>query len=167
MSAETFPCGKCAQCAQANYRGCLYPRGCVCDETGPCVEHESEEDTLPAEGFGELPRLIAAVQPPPRPGGVAVWPSLLASGLVPASLRPLCEARDALGRSRYGRPLEVGNGRDAARDCLEELLDAIAYSGQHAMETAPGSFDSEEWECVRQVVRLASRVHRMMEERGK
>lgn len=73
-------------------------------------------------------------QPPPRPGGAAVWPALLASGLVPESLRPLCEARDALGRSRYGRPLETGNGRDAARDCLEELLDGAVYAWQASME---------------------------------
>lgn len=90
------------------------------------------------------------VQPPPRPGGDAAWPSLLASGLVPESLRPLCEARDALGRSRYGRPLETHNGRDAARDCLEELLDGAVYAWQVSLEVGEGyGWERVATECLR------------------
>lgn len=50
-------------------------------------------------------------QPAPKPGGVPVWESLLASGLVPAELVADCKARDALGRERYGTPLQAHNGR--------------------------------------------------------
>lgn len=40
------------------------------------------------------------------------------------------EARRQLGISRYGMPLQAGNGRDALQDLYEELLDACAYIRQ-------------------------------------
>lgn len=39
-------------------------------------------------------------------------------------------ARDALGRDRYGVPLQAGNGRDALRDAFEEAMDLVAYLRQ-------------------------------------
>jgi hypothetical protein len=38
--------------------------------------------------------------------------------------------RDALGRKKYGTPLQPHNGRNALQDFSEELLDAIVYSEQ-------------------------------------
>jgi hypothetical protein len=40
------------------------------------------------------------------------------------------EARRALGISRYGTPLQAGNGRDALRDAYEEALDLSVYLRQ-------------------------------------
>jgi hypothetical protein len=42
--------------------------------------------------------------------------------------------RRRLGVARYGTPLQVGNGRDAKADLAQELLDALAYSWQAALE---------------------------------
>lgn len=45
------------------------------------------------------------------------------------------EARIALGIERYGHPLQTENGRDPARDALDELLDAAHYLKQWHLET--------------------------------
>jgi hypothetical protein len=54
----------------------------------------------------------------------AVWPLVVAD----------MQARDAVGRERYGVPLQPHNGRDALRDLYEELLDAVAYARQAIYE---------------------------------
>lgn len=46
------------------------------------------------------------------------------------------EARAAVGVERYGTKLQAGNGRDPVRDLYEELLDAMAYARQAAVESA-------------------------------
>lgn len=43
--------------------------------------------------------------------------------LVVADMR----ARDAVGRERYGTPLQPGNGRDSLVDAYQEVLDAAVY----------------------------------------
>lgn len=40
------------------------------------------------------------------------------------------EARDRLGRERYGVPLTANNGRDALKDAYEEALDLCVYLRQ-------------------------------------
>lgn len=42
--------------------------------------------------------------------------------------------REKAGIARYGRSLETWNGRDAHRDLMEELLDAIQYAKQAELE---------------------------------
>ena len=68
---------------------------------------------------------MIADQPPPiandRPG---VW-SLVIKDM---------QARDQLGRERYGVPLQPGNGRDALVDAYHEALDGLAYSKQAILE---------------------------------
>lgn len=44
-------------------------------------------------------------------------------------------ARIQLGIERYGHPLETHNGRDAALDAYQELLDAAHYLKQLHLET--------------------------------
>lgn len=48
-------------------------------------------------------------------------------------------ARDAIGRARYGTPLQAGNGRDSLRDAYEESMDLVVYLKNHMLdpETAP------------------------------
>lgn len=66
-----------------------------------------------------------AAQPAPTPtAGPAVW------DLVIADMR----ARDAIGRERYGMPLQPGNGRDALKDAYAEALDLAAYLRQAIYE---------------------------------
>lgn len=38
--------------------------------------------------------------------------------------------RKVIGLESYGTPLQVGNGRDAAQDALEEVLDLAVYLKQ-------------------------------------
>lgn len=40
------------------------------------------------------------------------------------------QARDNVGRQRYGTPLQSNNGRDALIDLYQELLDAAVYTRQ-------------------------------------
>ncbi len=44
------------------------------------------------------------------------------------------QARDRLGRARYGTPLQAHNGRDALQDAYEEVLDLAAYLRQAIAE---------------------------------
>lgn len=59
----------------------------------------------------------------------ACWP-LVITGLADADLVADMIARDGVGRSRYGVPLRVWNGRDALADAYQEGLDLIVYLEQ-------------------------------------
>jgi len=68
---------------------------------------------------------INAHQPPPVPSArPAVW------DLVLADMRE----RDAIGRHRYGTPLQPHNGRDALVDAYQEALDLVVYLRQAIAE---------------------------------
>lgn len=54
----------------------------------------------------------------------AVWPLVVED----------MKARDAVGRQRYGVPLQPNNGRDALRDAYEEALDLAVYLKQALLE---------------------------------
>ena len=73
---------------------------------------------------------IAALgrQPAPTPSIGDVWLEVIDSLPAGDPLRPMCEARRALGIARYGVPLQRGNGRDTGRDLEEEALDLLAYA---------------------------------------
>lgn len=66
---------------------------------------------------------LNAPQTPPTSddAGPEVWPALLADVKLSPELRALCKERDAMGRSKYGTPLRVRNGRDP-------LVDALLFS---------------------------------------
>lgn len=55
------------------------------------------------------------------------------------------EARAEMGYGRYGTYLRTYNGRDAAMDCYQELLDGLMYIQQAMMELPP----DEVYELVR------------------
>lgn len=60
-------------------------------------------------------------QPPPKAtDGPAMWDLVIAD----------MHARDAVGRERYGVPLQAHNGRDALQDAYEEALDLVVYLRQ-------------------------------------
>ena len=53
---------------------------------------------------------------------------MAAAGAVEAAAQ--LAGRKALGIARYGQPLQAFNGRDAARDAREEILDLLVYLRQ-------------------------------------
>lgn len=64
-------------------------------------------------------------QPPPVPNDKpAVWPLVIAD----------MNARDQVGRERYGTPLQPHNGRDALADAYAEALDLCVYMRQALFE---------------------------------
>lgn len=68
---------------------------------------------------------MSTEQPKPTPNHhPAVWPLVLAD----------MQARDQLGRQRYGTPLQPHNGRDALRDAYEEAMDLAVYLRQAIYE---------------------------------
>ena len=95
----------------------------------------------------------AGDQPPPvpndRPG---VWETVIADlpwmldttdataagKAIVAGIADDMRARDALGRARYGTPLQPHNGRDAVRDAYEEALDLTVYLRQALAEVLDG-----------------------------
>lgn len=79
-----------------------------------------------------MPKFLAdqpiADQPPPTPNDrPAVWDLVIAD----------MHERNALGRARYGTPLQPYNGRDALVDAYQELLDGAVYLRQ-AIEERKG-----------------------------
>lgn len=57
---------------------------------------------------------------PERADQPAVWDLVIAD----------MEARDRVGRERYGTPLQPHNGRDALVDAYQEALDLVVYLRQ-------------------------------------
>ena len=86
------------------------------------IEPASEEETGRAGRLrARLWRLATDEQPEPRPtSSRPVWELVVED----------MHSRDQLGRSRYGVPLQAGNGRDALRDAYEEALDLAVYLRQ-------------------------------------
>ena len=71
------------------------------------------------------PASTVVSQPAPRPSsGPAIWPLVVAD----------MQARDELGRKRYGTPLRAHNGRDPLVDAYEEALDLAVYLRQAIVE---------------------------------
>ena len=69
-------------------------------------------------------------QPPPIKGAASVPDALIASLTDQGELElaNLVRERDALGRERYGTPLETNNGRDMHKDARDELGDLLQYT---------------------------------------
>jgi isocitrate dehydrogenase kinase/phosphatase len=65
-------------------------------------------------------------QPDPRPADGDVWAEIIAT-TDDEQLRALYVERRAQGVSRYGVPLQRGNGRDHYADAIQELADAVVY----------------------------------------
>lgn len=80
----------------------------------------------------------------PRAGAVEVGPLVVADALgrggfhsdeIVQAVAEDFRARIQLGIERYGHPLETHNGRDAALDAYQELLDSAHYLKQLHLET--------------------------------
>lgn len=140
------------------------PNGQVAQVTLPtsvALAIRAEADT----GGGTISSVIRSrlleEQPPPRPDtGPDLWPLVIADfeAMFP-NVPGLCEAgreRDRIGRRRYGTPLQANNGRSAARDVTDELLDASVYARQAVEEAA--SDDKEISALYVEALTLTARV---------
>lgn len=85
-----------------------------CDRRPGCNCPEAEVDE-----HGNRP-LVTEQRPPTATSGIAVWDLVIAD----------MQARDRLGRERYGTPLQLFNGRDALVDAYQEALDLVVYLRQ-------------------------------------
>lgn len=89
------------------------------------------------------------MKPNPSPvpnNNEALWPKALddfkrhhgnVQGHYASIVSRVCEdmqSRDTEGRKNYGVPLQASNGRNAIKDCYEEILDAIVYCKQEIEE---------------------------------
>lgn len=98
-------------------------------------------------------------QPLPGPGHVPIHQVVIdnldawvADEAARAVIRDGLAARRELGVSKYGRPLESHNGRDALRDCWEETLDALVYAVQMGREGERAG------DVIRSLVSVAARL---------
>lgn len=92
-------------------------------------------------------------QPPPKPdSGREIWPEVMSDvdGLAfyfgddhpdYNLLIQDMEAREALGRARYGTVLCLRNGRDMAVDAYQEALDLCVYLKGAALEEQEKGFE--------------------------
>lgn len=105
---------------------------------------------VPKEPAAEHPRPGDQQLPVPNDGpsmhdlvvsDLDCWPE---SDETLAAIRALLEERKRIGLERYGSLLQAGNGRDARRDLIEELADAVVYAHQVHVERGqdPGGIDA-------------------------
>lgn len=83
---------------------------------------------------------------------------ILSSSQCPENLKPYFLHREQKGLQTYGTTLQPFNGRDAAQDCFEELLDGCQYAKQKYLESSDDG-DRLFWdEVFLDCLKLASRV---------
>lgn len=68
-----------------------------------------------------------------------------------AAIRALLEERKRVGLERYASLLQANNGRDARRDLLEELADAIVYARQIQVERGQGPGSGEAFDAYEHI----------------
>jgi hypothetical protein len=113
----------------ASYGKCPF-----CQSAVVTRERRPDGDDECAKGHVYPSRLSS--QPDPVKGRDLVWESVVDS-LLNLGLRkliPYAKDRQTKGLATYGEPLRTMNGRNAARDALEEVLDAVAYVRQMRLE---------------------------------
>lgn len=87
------------------------------------------------------PRSAEQAKPSFDPSKPDLWLAVCAyaeRSRLDARLIQVMRQRRQLGIERYGTPLQPLNGRDAVRDLREELLDAVVYAAQVAVEASGG-----------------------------
>lgn len=116
-----------------------------------------------------------AVTPEPAPvptDSPAVWPMVIED--IPFSLRGTprgirerlaadMHARDSEGRRKYGVPLQVENGRNAAVDAYQEALDLTVYARQQWERHHTRAW----WVIYEDALKLAARICAELMEGGR
>ena len=95
---------------------------------------------------------------------------------IPPQLFPYIDERKGLGVRRYGKPLQINNGRDAMTDAFEEAFDLYMYLAQMIMEESgylpgagPDDRDMTKWDLTlaNALVMLVTLTDALMERDGK
>ena len=102
-------------------------------------------------------------QPPPVPNNEPAIADYVIKDLAELefhsiSLVPEITARRHFGEQSYGVALQAHNGRDAAVDAFQEVLDLVVYLKQECLETGQ---DNEYW----QAVAIANSIHKRLASR--
>lgn len=92
-------------------------------------------------------------EPPPIGGGISVWP-VVDGVAAEAGFRLHTAIKEAVahGLSKYGTLLKTNNGRDAHRDCVQEIADAAQYYMQLVLENPPQETPTSKLEYVDAVI---------------
>lgn len=131
----------------------------------------------------ELVRAATVLQDAPCPGKEAIWPQIiesvrmrlaLADDELPAAATSMegprlsvdlyeglvdaMEARDQLGRAKYGTPLQTHNGRDFLVDLFQEALDAFVYAHGYDLEKPDDPLRQELVGCAADLLAVTARV---------
>ena len=85
------------------------------------------------DGLRGLAARAVHAEPPPRGNGASVTDEAVRR-LGDCAVSEMLIARREMGREKYGTELRTHNGRDPWVDCLQEMLDGIAYATQAHME---------------------------------
>lgn len=94
------------------------------------------EDGKPVYWTGEGAPDYSGQQAAPKPGRGDMWARLIErlEGLMYPRVIEMMRERRRLGIERYGTVLQAGNGRNVARDAMEETLDRMVYLEQLTAE---------------------------------
>lgn len=119
--------------------------------------------------LGSTMRYATAELPAPVPSGPEVWPSLLAELRAwPERESPWgpdedelerflveMQARQDLGRQRYGQPLRRDDGRPSGVDLVQELMDGLIYAHRDLLraQAEDRAEDAEHYFQVREMLR--------------
>lgn len=108
---------------------------------------------------------LLAPQPPPAAGTGDMWAEVIGERWVAATasreLLADMEARRDFGIRKHGRPVQLGNRRNAKADAYQEILDAIVYAHLRMRELDDGGHGTAllMWRRIRNdLVELADRV---------
>lgn len=145
-------CGGPPQYAQGinGLRIQVYVYCCHCPMRTEIVgSHEAAAAVWNKRPAAKVEVTILTPQPPPTNEAGDLWADIIAREDDP-TLRALFVARREQGIAKYGRPLEVGNGRDFRADAIQEALDGLVY--------AEGLGDSAPAIWVRTCFRMALRT---------
>lgn len=97
--------------------------GCACDLVVRRGLAIANEEAIARRMFFEVNGFEAPIQDQPPPVANTsrpIWDLVVED----------MQARDHVGRERYGTPLQAGNGRDALVDAYQEALDLVVYLRQ-------------------------------------
>ncbi len=130
---------------------------------------------IPPYTDAELARARLLVRPQEAPadtGSTPAWPLVIEDvrrdsigGKVERMVIADMLARDDYGRSKYGVPLTVDNGRDHLRDAYQEVLDKAAYLKAASLDPRLAQFAGKLGWLLKNCLRDAHEIRLMIARR--
>lgn len=150
-------------CSDMHSKGCLIEEAGLLDGVAVTFICEREADHVGAHVASIEGKVVHAWTALRLREGDQPLPVLNDRPDIQSQLIADIEERRQVGIRRYGTALQPFNGRDAARDLYEELIDGAVYAKQLVVEHADMN---EELEALRQeTAELLSENQRLTEER--